>query len=124
VQFIALDDFDGPVSGLGGGRCDMSPAITRVGEDPQDEGEQSSRALVEDEARAVAILNAGRMNGGTQQQAERIYENVALLTLDLFAGIVSMRIVRPPFSALLTLWLSMMAAVGLAWRSSCSRHSP
>jgi hypothetical protein len=123
VQFIALDDFDGPVAGLGSGRCDMRPAITRVGEDAQDEWEQSSRALVEDEARAVAILNAGRMNSGTQQQAERIYENVALLTLDLFAGIVSMRIVRPPFSALLTLWLSMMAAVGLASRSSFSRHS-
>lgn len=123
MQFIALDDFDGPVACLGGDRCDMRPTITRVGEDAQDEREQSSRALVEDEARAVAILNAGRMNSGTQQQAERIYENVALLTLDLFAGIVSMRIVRPPFSALLTLWLSMMAAVGLASRSSFSRHS-
>jgi hypothetical protein len=29
----------------------------------------------------------------------------------------------PPFSALLTLWLSMMAAVGLASRSSFSRQS-
>ena len=28
----------------------------------------------------------------------------------------------PPFSALFTLWLSMMAAVGLASRCACSRH--
>ena len=28
----------------------------------------------------------------------------------------------PPFSPLFTLWLSMMAAVGLASRRSCSRH--
>jgi len=37
-----------------------------------------------------------------------------LLALDLFAGIVAVRIdAGPPFSALFTLWLSMMAAVGL-----------
>jgi hypothetical protein len=29
----------------------------------------------------------------------------------------------PPFSALLTLWLSMIAAVGLASREACSRHA-
>ncbi len=41
----------------------------------------------------------------------------------LFARIIAMRIdPGPPFSALLTLWLSMMAAIGLASRSSCSRH--
>lgn len=123
MQFVALDDFDGPVAGSGGGRCDARPAITRVGEDAQDEGEQSSCALVEDQARAIAILNVGRMNSGAQQQAKCIYENVALLTLDLLSGIVAMRIVRPPFSALFTLWLSIMAAVGLASRSSRSRHS-
>jgi hypothetical protein len=38
---------------------------------------------------------------------------MALLTLDLFACIVAMRIdAGPPFSALFTLWLSMMQAVG------------
>jgi hypothetical protein len=46
-----------------------------------------------------------------------------LLALNLFARIVAMRVnARPPFSALFTLWLSMMAAVGLASRSSASRH--
>jgi hypothetical protein len=46
-----------------------------------------------------------------------------LLALDLFARIVTMRInAGPPFSALFTLWLSMMAAVGLASRSADSRH--
>jgi hypothetical protein len=55
---------------------------------------------------------------------QRIYENMALLALDLLARIIARRIdPGPPFSALFTLWLSMMAAVGLAWRSSCSRHA-
>jgi hypothetical protein len=66
------------------------------------------------------------MNDGVQQQAQRVYENMALLALDL-AGIIAMRIDPgprgPPFSALFTLWLSMMAAVGLASRSFCSRHA-
>jgi hypothetical protein len=64
------------------------------------------------------------MNDGVEQQAQRVYENVALLALDLLARIIAMRIdPGPPFSALFTLWLSMMAAVGLASRSPCSRHS-
>jgi len=49
---------------------------------------------------------------------------MALLALDLFARIIAMRIdADPPFSALFTLWLSMMAAVGLASRSAFLRHS-
>jgi hypothetical protein len=48
---------------------------------------------------------------------------MALLALDQLARIKAVRIdAGPPFSALLTLWLSMMAAVGLASRSSFSRH--
>ena len=70
---------------------------------------------------AIAILDVGGMHDGVQQQAEGIYENVALFALDLLARIIAMP--GPPFSALLTLWLSMMAAVGLASRSLCSRHS-
>jgi hypothetical protein len=55
---------------------------------------------------------------------ERIYEEVTLLALDLFACIIAMRIdAGPPFSALLTLWLSMIAAVALASRSTFSRHA-
>ena len=73
---------------------------------------------------AVAVLDVGGMNDRVQQQTQRIYENMALLALDLLARIIAMRIdPGPPFSALFTLWLSMMAAVGLASRSPCSRHS-
>ena len=63
------------------------------------------------------------MNDGVEQQTHRIYENMALLALDLLARIIAMRIDAAPFLALFTLWLSMMAAVGLPSRSPCSRHS-
>ena len=90
---------------------------------PEHRGEQQDAA--------VAILDVGGMDDGVQQQTQRVYQNVALLALDfsatsslsLLARIIAMRIdAGPPFSALFTLWLSMMAAVGLASRSSCSRH--
>ena len=72
----------------------------------------------------VTVLDIGRMNDGVEQQTKRVYKDMALLALDLLARVIAMRIdVRPPFSALFTLWLSMMAAVGLASRSPCSRHS-
>jgi hypothetical protein len=52
----------------------------------------------------VAILNVGRMNEGLEQQTQRVYENMALLALDLLARIIAMRInAGPPFSALFTL---------------------
>jgi hypothetical protein len=64
------------------------------------------------------------MYNGIHQQALRIDEDMPLLPLDLLAAIKARRIdPTPPFSALLTLWLSMMAAVGLACRSACSRQS-
>jgi hypothetical protein len=83
---------------------------------PEHRGEQQDAA--------VAILDVGGMDDGVQQQTQRVYENVALLAFDLLARIIAMRIdAGPPFSALFTLWLSMMAAVGPASRSPCSRHS-
>jgi hypothetical protein len=63
------------------------------------------------------------MDKSVQQQAKRVNEKVALLALDFLARIVAVRIVNPPFSALFTLWLSMMAALGLASWPSRSRHS-
>ena len=76
-----------------------------------------------DESAAIAILDVGRMNDGVEQQAYCVDKNVPLLALDLLARIVPVRVnARPPFSALFTLWLSMMAAVGLAFRCARSRH--
>ena len=55
---------------------------------------------------AVAVLDIGRMNNRVQQQTQRIYENMALLALDLsatsslslFARIIAMRIdAGPPY---------------------------
>jgi hypothetical protein len=63
------------------------------------------------------------MYKGVKKKTLRIDEDMALLSIDFLACIVPMRVdTGPPFSALLTLWLSMMAAVGLGSRSANSRH--
>jgi hypothetical protein len=72
---------------------------------------------------AIAILYVGRVNDGVHQPALCIDEDMTLLAFDILACIVARQIVRPPFYTLLTLRLSMMAAVGLASREACSRHA-
>jgi hypothetical protein len=49
---------------------------------------------------------------------------MSFFALDFLARVEPVRIDRdPPFSELFTLWLSMMAAVGLASRPSCARQN-
>ena len=99
------------------------PLIGRIGKELLQERMHPEHGGKQHEA-AVAVLDVGGMNDGVQQQTQRIYENVTFLALDLLARIIAVRIdPGPPFSALFTLWLSMMAAVGLACRSPRSRHS-
>jgi hypothetical protein len=105
------------------GAVELAALIGGVGEQRLQERIHPEQRRQQQHA-AVAILNVGGMNDGVQQQTQRVYQNVALLALDLLTRIIARWVdVRPPFSALFTLWLSMMAAVGLASRSACSRHA-
>ena len=120
----ALDDFGFEV------RQDANQAVVksrsligRVSKELPQEGMHPKHGGKQHDA-AVPVLDVSTVNDRVEQQTQRIYENVALLALDFLARIIPMRInPGPPFSALFTLWLSMMAAVGLASRSLCSRHS-
>ena len=99
------------------------PLIGAVGEQFPEKGKQTEQCRQQFEA-TVAILNVGGGDDAVRQQALRIDQNMPLLALDQLARIEARRIdVSPPFSALFTLWLSMMQAVGLASRAAFSRHS-
>ncbi len=77
--------------------------IAAVGEQPFQERKHPEQGR-HDENAAIAILNIGRMDDGMKQQAQRVYENMPLLTLDLLARIIAGWIdAGPPFSALFTL---------------------
>src|SRR5579863_8962462 len=105
------------------------PSIARIGKQLFEKREQSEQSR-QNHQPAVAILHIGRCHQRVQRQTHRIDQDVPLLALDQLACIEPMRIdVGPPLarssrpkSALLTLWLSMIQAVGLASRSASSRH--
>lgn len=119
----SLDDF----SGQTGPRLLLTlgedwPLITAIGEQFFQKRVAPEQRL-ENENPAVAVLDICRVNKRMQQQAYCVDKDMALLAFDLFPRIIPARVdATPPFSALLTLWLSMIAAVGLASRPIASRH--
>ena len=110
----ALDDLDGTRGGGGNAR----PLVTGVREDALEEREAPGDP-VEDERGAVAILHPGGVDLDAQHQAEGVGDQVPLAALDPLSRSypTSSRASAPVF----TLWLSMIAAVGLSSRPSSSR---
>ena len=94
VQFVALDDFDNPTARAGGGVRHAWSLIAGIGEDALDEGKQATASLVEDQSRAVAILDVGGMNDDIQEKAERVDENMPFAARDLLTRIIALRVER------------------------------
>jgi hypothetical protein len=117
------DDFDHQVGHDVGDRIQEDrSAIGAVCEQLAQERELSEQRGQQEDA-TVAVLNVSGRHQHVQHQSECINQDMALLAFDQLAGIEAVWIdARPPFSALFTLWLSTIQAVGLASRSACSRH--
>jgi hypothetical protein len=95
---------------------ELRPLVAGIGVELAQEWEHPEQRCHHQHA-AVAILQAGGVHHRMQHQAERVDQDVPLAAFDLLAAIVAMGVDRrPPFSAPFTLWLSMIAAVGLALR--------
>ncbi len=69
---------------------------------------------------AVAVLDVGRVNQDGAGQAACVDDQMALAPLDFLAGVVAE---RPPFSVVLTVWLSTIPALGSASRPSLRRQN-
>ena len=100
----SLDDFGCKARQDFGERATKNrPLIGAVGKQLFEEWKPAEQRRQQGDA-TIAILDAGGMNDGVQQQTQRVDENMPLLALDQFAGIEAVRIdAGPPFSALLTL---------------------
>jgi hypothetical protein len=122
-RLAALDDLEAdPAADAAQSALELRPLVAAVGVELAREGMQAKERAHHQHA-AVAVLEVGGMHEGMEQQTLRVHQEVALLARDLLARIKARRIdAAPPFSAPLTLWLSMIAAVGLASRPACSRH--
>lgn len=124
MQFVSLDDLDDPTARVGRCQSGTRTLVAAVGEDAQNEGPHGPRARVENQRRSVAILDVCGMDGDAQQEAKRVDEDMPLAARDFLARVIALRIDKsPPFGAALALWLSMIAAEGLASRPACSRTS-
>ena len=119
----AFDDVDHQAAHrFGGGAAEDRPCIGTIGKQLAQKGELPEHSG-QQQGTSVAILNIGGSDQRMQHQAQRVDQDVTLLTLDQLGGIKAVWVdARAPFSALFTLWLSITQAVGLASRSACSRH--
>jgi hypothetical protein len=68
-----------------------------------------------------AVLHVGASDDHGEQQPSRIDEEMALATLHMFVGIIA---AHPPFSVVLTDWLSILPALGWRCRPAATRTSP
>jgi hypothetical protein len=93
----ALDDLQGPGTGLGDQLSHLWPLVSGVGEDAFDERKGSPRANVQDRDGAGDLLRTG-VDGDAQQEAQRIDQDVALAAGDFLARIKALRVeCRAPF---------------------------
>lgn len=96
---------------------DQLPCVSPIG--PNEPDAQIGIAYqLEKDFRSITILNIGCMNHYSNNQSKRVYEEMTFAAVDFLAGIISM---EPPFSVVLTDWLSRMAALGSASRPSAMR---
>ena len=114
VMSAVLDDLDPGGGDLGDGLIDLAGVVAAVRPDQLEPGEAGAD-LVENEGRAIAILEPGGVDDDTHGQFEGVDQGVDLAALYLLAGVVTHGVVfTAPFSADFSDWLSRTAAVGLA----------
>jgi hypothetical protein len=120
----AFDDFEHQAADcVGNAVLEQRPSVGAVGEQFAQERELSEQSGQQCNA-TITVLHVSGGHQRVQHQTQCVDQDMALLALDQLAGIEAVRVDgRAPFSALFTLWLSMMQAVGLASRPACSRHS-
>jgi hypothetical protein len=112
----ALDDLQDPVAQFSG-PLDQFAGIPPIGPD-QLQPREFPDQFGQHQLGPVAVLDIGGMHDEGQDQAQGVYDDVPLATLDLLAGVVA---AGPPFSTVFTDWLSMIAAEGLGFRSAWTR---
>lgn len=80
-------------------------------------------ATLEHQLGSIVVLYVGGMYPHLEQQPLSIYQHVTLSALYTLACIVSSMTRRPPFSLVLTLCVSIDAALGSSFLPSCWRTS-
>src|SRR4051794_9792531 len=101
------------------GEQGREPVVDPVGEHRPQPRVEPLQAL-EEIADAVRVLDVGGVDDHAEQQARGVDPDVPLPAPHLLRRVVA---AGPPFSVVLTLWVSTMTALGLGSRPSRSRSS-
>lgn len=117
----SFDNLQNHLAGPFRGRGCCCATVGAIGKQALQEHEHAPHTL-QKRQKAIPVLHVGRCHIQSKHQAQRVDDEVTLLAFDFLGRVIADRIdMPPPFSALLTLWLSTIAAVGLAWRPSSPR---
>ena len=121
----SLDDLDRPLAELGKGSLELGAGISAVSEKVAQPREQRAYRF-DHEHCAVTVLHIGRVDLGADQQAACIGDDMAFAPPSLRWGrlltfLPASYPLGPPLSVVLTDWLSMIPAEGLASRPAASR---
>ena len=111
-----LDDFQRPAADASG-PVDQLPSVATVGPN-QLESRETAAQFPQHELGSIAVLDVGGVDDHSQDQTEDVDHDVPLSALDFLARVVS---TVPPFSAVFTDWLSMIAAEGIGCRPASTR---
>jgi hypothetical protein len=99
---------------------DQRPSIGAIGPDAA----QPGKLMPEDFQHLrgpIAVLHAGGRDDDGQDPSERVDEKMPFAAFDLFVGV---KAADPPFSVVLTDWLSMTPALGWRCLPAATRTSP
>lgn len=113
---VAFDDLQNPMSEFLN-PLDEFPGISTICPD-QGQPRKPFLQFGHNQFGPIPILKVGRMNNHGHDQADGIDDNMAFSPRNLLSGIIT---TIPPFSAVFTDWLSIMAAEGLACRPASRR---
>jgi hypothetical protein len=110
VRLVALDDFDRAAEPAPHPIHELT-RIPAIGEDQPQPPEPSSQ-LLDQQPGPLAVLDIGRMHDQGHDQPQGVDDQVALSPQDLLARVVP---TIPPFSAVLTDWLSRIPTLGVGF---------
>jgi len=79
---------------------------------------ETTRQFTQNQLGTVAILNTGCMHDHSHHKTQRINHQMPFSARYFLASVIAS---IPPFEAVLTDWLSIIAALGLAWRPAWTR---
>ena len=121
MQLTAFDNLNNPPEHPSG-PIYKSPGITSIYPDSLQPPESAAQ-LLQDQTTTVAILDVGGVHHHNQDQAEGIDQQVPFTPRNLLSSVIT---AVPPFSDVLMLWLSRIAALGVGLRPplqrTCSRR--